>query len=530
KKAFEEKKFRAVSNLLAQGMKSLDRGDMKEALGVRYSVNEKLTLLPAPPNKIMLQLDSLNAAIEKLLDWQDYAVVPKKEALIASMQELIDVGLSPDILAKKIKKLQDEWQALRQHGKNQHQELWERFSQLANDAYVPCQIYYQGLAGERQQNLEKRKTVVQQLKDYLCGNDWNDADWKKVEIILQAARKEFYSYVPVERKINKAIVSDFDVAIHALQAKLSEGYAKNSAIKVQMIQQATTLEDHGNVDQAISEVKRLQALWKNVGRCSYKEDQKLWREFRKHCDSLFAKKASIIADQESDKKSNLTSAQALIAKVDAYLVLLGEDFLAMRSACQDDREAFSSLGELPAYAKNKINDDFFKKITQIEIKESLVLEEINRQSWEDFFSLLTKINRSQYEMLSSNEDSPNALQVLAKDVSQVKRLPAGGRDVLNDRLQQVLKSEPFDQSSNIERLTLLCIRTEVASDTISPDSDKELRMEYQVNLLKQGFGCALQVNNAPEVIGFEWAVIGPVDSETYRVLFERFYTVWKKLQ
>jgi hypothetical protein len=535
KKEFEAKQSRIILSLIGQSHQAVEAGKVKKALGIRHSINEKLALLPRLPNKITLLLDSLDAAIQKLLDWQAYAVVPKKEALVTAMQGLVGIDLPPEALAIKIKALQDDWQELRQSGKNQDEGLWERFSQLADNAYAPCKIHYQGLADERQQNLEKRKVVVQQLNDYLRDNDWDNADWKQVEKVVQAARKEFYAYAPVERKTNKTIVLDFDSVMHTVQEKLNEEYNKNKNVKAHLIQQAQALADSNDVDQAISDAKHLQSQWKNAGRCAYKEDRKLWSEFRQYCDAAFAKKASIAAAHENERQSNFISAQALIAKLDVYLALSGDEFLAVRGACQEDREAWSKLGELPSHAKNKISGDFSRKLEQFEKKVSVAQRQIDQQAWQDFFAVAEKINHCQRNALSlgesvSGEDAADVFHAVSIDIEQTKRCPEGGRDTLNNKIQLALKNKSFDENANIELLKLLCIRAEITSDTASPNSDKQLRMGNQVSLLQQGFGSTLQANNAPGVIGLEWAVIGPVGADTYQKLFERFYTAWEKLQ
>ena len=73
-------------------------------------------------------------------------------------------------------------------------------------------------------------------------------------------------------------------------------------------------------------------------------------------------------------------------------------------------------------------------------------------------------------------------------------------------------------------MRLLCIRKEISLGADSPAEDSALRMEYQVEQLKQGFG---KINRDAEEgpgLALEWLSVPAAEEHIYHELQQRFYT------
>ena len=87
------------------------------------------------------QLKAMTQQLEDMRDWQVFATAPKKEALVADMEALVDSEWRAELLADKIHDLQQQWKALT--GGRSDQALWERFQTAGDQAFEPCRAFLQ---------------------------------------------------------------------------------------------------------------------------------------------------------------------------------------------------------------------------------------------------------------------------------------------------------------------------------------------------------------------------------------------------
>ncbi len=523
-----EKTVRAITSLIRKSSQAIDQGRLKQAIGVRHSIDEKIELLDSVPSFLPKKLETLDEQIQKLVDWQAYAVVPKKQSLVASMEKLVGLDVPPEALAIKIKKLQDEWKSLSQSGKDRQEELWEKFRELADKAYVPCKVFYDELGDLRKTNLEKRKELVRQLEDFHADYQWEDADWKHVEQILRSARKELHSYAPVERAANKEIVANFDLAMDKLQEKLNEEFAKNKAAKEVLIGQAKKMSELKDIQQGIEGVKRLQAQWKMTGRCQYRDNESLWKEFRAFCDQIFEAKTQAENEKRSAADEIINNARAFITNIQALTEKPAAELLAARSDRDRLQNAFSELEEIPENVQRAIERDFNKGLDSFDNKVAKLLRESASHAWQDFFAACEKINHYHNTALSGEDDN-GLREEVETFIEGVRQWPEGAQSFVKQKLLQVTSQPAADSVENLKALKILCIRAEILSDQETPETDKQLRMEYQVSLLQKGLGGQRDDRNTSLTIAKEWCGVGPVSEDEYKALFERFYMSWSAI-
>ncbi|VUD58581.1 hypothetical protein TDB9533_02458 [Thalassocella blandensis] len=525
KAAYEEKQkhIRIIGGLIRKSNGAVDKGRLKQAIGIRHSIDEKLGDLQGLPAGMQTQLDNLDEAIQKLIDWQAYAVVPKKQALVEAMRELVGADLPAEALATKIKNLQDEWKELSQSGKDRKEDLWEEFSKLADQAFEPCKEHFQKLADVRQQNLEKRQELVKQLEAYVQQNDWDNADWRQVEKVLRSARQELHSYAPVDRAANKPVMDSFDAVMKVIQEKLEAEFEKNKNAKQQIITQAEALTDVADLQQAIDTAKRLQSQWKKIGRCAYKDNERLWKEFRKHCDAVFEKRDVVENAQKAELDNNLAVAQAFIDKMEALSSLSGDELLAARAERDQIKQDFAEVGALHPKEDKPVKRAFNQASENFEkaIKKALNAAEL--QAWTDMFKAAELVNA----FILAGPENESLKQEAESFVDGVARWPDGGLAAVKAKFA----ADAGNAASNEKALRLLCIRAEILADVESPAEDKADRMAYQVELLQQGMGQQAVLANEQNAanLGLEWVAAGPVDSSTYQALFHRFHSSLEKL-
>ena len=290
KLAAEALALRQVGGLIGKANSALREGHTSRAAGLRRAVEEKLPTVPAVPAFLASQVLKLDMKLHELKEWKDYAVAPKRAELIEEMEALIGSDEAPKALADRIKRLQDEWKTISKGIVSDSEADWQRFHQAAQAAYQPCREYFEAQARLRQENLAKRRTVLERLQVFEGSQSGEHPDWRAVAAVLREAPQEWRRHSPVDRAAGLEVQREFDASIERLQERLDSWYAGNLAEKKSLIlraQQLRTKEDGG---EAVEAVKRLQLLWKSVGAAQREHEQQLWDEFREQCDAVFQKR------------------------------------------------------------------------------------------------------------------------------------------------------------------------------------------------------------------------------------------------
>lgn len=516
-----KKLFQDITELTRKGLRAAEQGMVRKARGCYNEAHEKCAKLTTVPPGIQNKVDELQQAIERLSDWHEFAVTPKKTALITQMQGLISSPLDPADVAEKIHALQDEWKSLSRGVQQDDEELWQEFQQASQLAFAPCKEYFDAQAQLRTANLEQRRELVTQLENYLAHYDWSAPVWRDVEQTLKVARQEWLSYWPVPRKAAEELQTQFDALMDQLYQKIKAHQRDNKTAKLQLIEQAQACAAIDDLGRAIEQAKRLQAQWKTIGKTFAREDQQLWREFRKHCDAVFARRAEEIAAANQQRQAQVDQAEQLIAQVNQLDDQLGAepaDYAKIQSTLDQLNSEFTAV-PLPKEKARELSEKFATALSKVQRK---IVTERNRaaiQGWQDLFSLSDRMRHYELAVLAKAGDLEQQRAALRQHLENLPALPEGGADILQQRFVQADQLCAQTQEQNQHALRMLCIRAEILLDQESPAEDRNMRMNYLMQQLQQGLG---QHDITTESLAYEWVSVAAVNDEIYQPLFIRF--------
>ncbi len=512
---------RHIAGLIRKANETVSSGVLGKAMGIRRAIDEKLQSLEQLPNHLSNQLEQLDETLAKLQDWKDYAVQPKKHELIAQLEALDGSKEHPETLANKIKRLQDEWRALSKGGKDQDQDLWEKFHELAQKVYQPCREYFAEQATIRQNNLNSCKQLVEQLQDYLQNHDWLNANWKDVEKVIRVARTEWRNYTPTERAATQPVLADFETVLAGIQQKLHDEFAKNATLKKELIAQAQQLVSLEDSRKATDEVKKLQAKWQSIGASLRKEEQQLWHEFRDVCDAVFAKRQQQSAEFKAELDANLAVAKNVIAELEGLTALTAQALIDARKRVDEIRQEFSGLGQFPKTQVNEIKAAFNQATEVFEQKLKDERIALKQQIWVNLFSANKIVNDYELTLVKGKLPDLADQALLQTQIDSITQWPSGGLKAIQQKLARANGSA--DVTENLNALRELCIRADILTDSATPASEQALRTAFQVNQLQQNFGRKAQDASAEfENLVFEWVAVGAVEEKDYEPLFARF--------
>lgn len=520
--SIRSEQVKKTAELLRRGDWAVAKGYVGRARAIFRDLEIAMQQLEQTPNHIAVKYDELKLAIDKLGDWHEFAVTPKKEDLAQQMEALVSSELPPKDLAEKIHTLQESWKELCRGGQNQDEVLWQRFHSAAQTAYEPCRKHFEEQTQVREQNATQRKTLLQQLSEYLEAYDWESANWKEVEKTLKISKEAWQSYWPIARKDIKALQSQFDAVMDALYGKLNAELDRNRAKKQALVEQAQALIEGADTFAAIESAKRLQSQWQAIGRCKRKDDQQLWKQFRQACDEIFERRNQESEALKKERNDAKLQAQDILQKMESISNMSGEAFFTAKAQLTTLTEAFQNIGELPRDDAKQISARYHELLNVIQDQTEQQRKNAALEMWHSIFKVANTIRQLEIETLANPNQLP-ALGAIDESLNSIEKWPGKTQQIIEERVAHIHTLEADTVRESATNLRILCIKAEVANGIDSPESEKALRMEYQVEQLQQGFGQGSKGNEQTfNTLAEQWLAVPGVEDGTYHLLCSRF--------
>ncbi len=444
---------------------AVEAGEVNDALRLQSEANRWIRCLPkSAQQRPSAKLASGSRQLRELADWQAFALRGKREALCEEMESLADHPLNPNTQMERIKTLRGRVKALGHIQSARDRALMERFDAAADRAFAPCRLHFEQLAEERKFNLEQRRTICAQLEAFVEENDWEDADYRGVEQILQRARNEWRTYRPVDRSPGRRVESRFKAVSEKISGHLREEWERNEATKTAIVEEArSAVEENSPIHDQIQLMKRLQADWKRVGPTRRRVDQALWKEFRGICDQVFETRDASRDERRSRLAQAVDQANALtedlaqaVAEADST-----EDARRLLNACRARIEALEGLPR------------------EVERRAYRMLSDHERD-----IGL-----RAAQQRLRGELERVDSIDALDARLAGIER-DGGSKEAWLEEagaLAELFKRR-LDGEASLDLLALrrLAVEAEIGAGITSSPEDQRLRMEVQVGRLQSG--------------------------------------------
>jgi hypothetical protein len=525
KLAAEALALRQMGALIGKANGALRDGDSGRAAGLRRAIEEKLPAMPNMPPHLAKQVQQLDAKLNELKEWKDYAVAPKRAELIAEMEALIGSSEAPQALADRIKHLQEQWKTISKGIVSDSAADWQRFHQASQTAYQPCREYFEALAKQRQANLEKRRGVLERLRAFETAQSGEQPDFRAVATVLREAPREWRRYSPVDRAAGRAVEEELDASIGRLQARLDAWYAQNAAEKSSLIQRAQYLRTKEDSRETVDAAKRLQQLWKEVGPVARDQEQRLWDEFREQCDAVYQKRAQAYSDYTAGLEANKVKAVALCEEAEQVAALSGPALLEGVGKIPQWRAAFETLGEMPRANERGLHRRFERAL---DLCQAQVSQQRAREKQQSFTHLLEAAGCIQAYGWAVAQDAASPAREALKQTAEtfiagVQQWPKGGAQALKEAWAKAEAAAHLDFAAQETALRMLCVRSEIITERPTPPEDQGLRRDYQVQRLVQRMGERNEANpDELDALALEWVRVGPVPAAAHESLLARF--------
>ncbi len=303
-------------------LKAADRAlrDVRAALGdipplpSRQDFEHVSTKLKAAQESLAPRVRDLREVAE----WQRWANVGIQEQLCEKMESLRDEP-NPDVIARRIHELQQQWRLAADVPRPQGETLWRRFKAAHDELWARCEAHFANQAEARAENLAKKLQLCERA-EALSGS----SSWVQTAEEIKALQAQWKAIGPVTRGQEKAIWERFRAACDAFftrrqddLAKRKVMWAENFAKKDALCVKAEALAESTDWEVAAAEIRRLQAEWKTIGAVKKSRSDAIWQRFRSACDAFFARHAT---RHDVARAERVAAREAVIAELEALAV------------------------------------------------------------------------------------------------------------------------------------------------------------------------------------------------------------------
>jgi hypothetical protein len=233
----------------------------------------------------------LGPRVQELRDadeWQRWANLQVQEELAKEM-EALKSQTDLESASRKMRELQSRWKQVALAPRAQGEAMWRRFKAAQDEVFARTAAHAAAQTEERAQNLVRKQALCDRAEALA-----ESTDWIKTASEIQQLQAEWKTIGPVTRGHEKAAWERFRGACDRFFTRRQddlkrrkEDWAQNLARKESLCERAEALVTSTDWDNAVAQVKQLQAEWKTIGPVRKSKSEAVWQRFRTACDRFF---------------------------------------------------------------------------------------------------------------------------------------------------------------------------------------------------------------------------------------------------
>jgi hypothetical protein len=258
--------------------------DAPGPMPTRQDQQAVIARLKAIQSAVFPRLQDLREADE----WERWANAGVQETLIRRLEELRGVD-DPAAVARQLRQVQEEWHKVRAVPREKGRDLWQRFKAVESEIRAKCDDYFQHLAVERAESLRQKELLCEQAEALA-----NSTDWIRTAETIKGFQAQWKAIGPVTPGHEKAVWERFRAACDHFFTRRKQDLVERKTVWTSNLQQKEAicgqieaLAESTDWDQALADVKRLQAEWRTVGPVKRSRAEATLLRFRSACERFF---------------------------------------------------------------------------------------------------------------------------------------------------------------------------------------------------------------------------------------------------
>ncbi len=304
-----------------------------------------------------------NINIYKTLQDHDLKInQKKKEEMILEAQGLAAVEAAAD-LEIMVKKFQREWMNIGPSPRETFKEMGDTFFGVLREAQIRIQAHYDSLHANSEENLTKKKALVEKMKEILTMEITNASTWNRWTDEVLKLQEEWRTIGWARKKENEEVWQEFRGLCDLFFSKRKEqveqkrnSFKEHRDKKEELINKAKELQESSDWKASTESLKKLQEQWKAVGSADPRDEQKLWQRFRSACDVFFTRKKEHFGEMVAQQEENLRLKSELLVEIESTELSgnKGEDLALLKSF----GERWHAVGFVPKEQVKSVMDRY----------------------------------------------------------------------------------------------------------------------------------------------------------------------------
>ncbi len=364
----------------------------------------------------------------------------RKEALLAAMEQLCAETLDPRVRAKRVQALRQQWKDISLSDQHYLSNLDQRFAVAGDKAYEPSRAYFSALAKKLADNLAKRTSLAESLRDFYAESDWKAMDWKSVESMLGVVRLQWQAHAPTEREQTKPVKELFERSYKNIESMLHQQYDHNADKGRKLIALMESLSRQAASSASLEAMLGIRNQWKVIGVMRSEEKAELKQQLADVTRIAVANRKQQLHNLQRQRTA-VKRARSLIEDVEKATELDGEALLDQREAVSEIGKQFEALlpdlhlsdTDLP---KANVELMFKERYARYFSTAERMLAERRQRAMQDFHQASRLIGSAEVEFVSrgNKDEVRSASEEASHYIQNVRFLPRHGQALLMNRL------------------------------------------------------------------------------------------------
>ena len=397
--------------------------------------------------EIMSSIREKRNALKAAEEQEKQANLAKKLAIIEQMKELADSPEDANKAYQEFKKLQAEWNEIKNIPADKANELWKSYQLQTEKFYDLLKLNNEFREYDFKKNLGIKIQLCEAAEKLATEEDVISAFHQ-----LQKLHQEYRETGPVAKELRDEIWNRFKAASTAVNRRhqqhfeeIKEKEQRNLDEKIVICEIVETMEyDKMTTFQEwqdkTEEILALQAKWKTIGFAPQKLNTKIFERFRKACDDFFKRKAEHFKSIKGSMNENLEKKKQMCERAEAL-----KDSQDWKNTAEILTKLQKEWKEVGPVAK-KYSDPIWKRFVSAcdyFFEQKSKAEAVNRSeeqvNLEKKKAIIEQLNTIDKEE-SPSDESRDIIRELMKEWNSIGHVPFKEKDKIYKQYRMVVDS------------------------------------------------------------------------------------------
>ncbi len=393
---------------------------------------------------IMATIKEKRSAFNAELEKQKEENLLSKLGIIEKLKELVNYPEDVNKAYNDFKKLQQEWNEIKQVPQAKVNELWKNYQVYVEKFYDIIKINNEFRDYDFKKNLEIKSKLCEAAERLA-----NEPDVVSAFHQLQKLHQEFRDTGPVAKELRDEIWARFKTASTEVNRRHQQHFESLKEVEQRNLDEKTVIceivesTEYGVLnsftawESKTQEIIALQTKWKTIGFAPQKMNIKIFERFRAACDEFFKKKGEFFKSIKEGMNENLEKKKALCEQVEALKD--STDWKETSDALTKLQKEWKTVGPV----SKKYSDQIWKRFIDAcdfffdqKNKATSSLRSVEVENMQKKKALIEKLNAID-ENMEANEAS-NLVRETIKEWNTIGHVPFKEKDKLYKQFHELV--------------------------------------------------------------------------------------------